>query len=92
MNQRLPTFQNNFLFLWSDSLREPLELISSHIADEPFGVLNSLFKYTYITRHRKREVRYETIHTSEGYGTVSNNHSLCVALFVYQPSKICSQE
>lgn len=65
---------------------KPLELIILRIADEPFGVLNSLFKYTCITRPRKREVRYETIPTSEGYGRVSNNRSLWVALFLYQPN------
>lgn len=86
MNQTPPAFQNNFLFLWSGSLIKPLELISLHTADEPFGVLNSLFKYNYVTRPRKREVRSETIPTSEGCGTVSNNHSLCMALFLCQPS------
>jgi len=85
MNQRPPAFQNSFLFLWSDSLIKPLELISLHITDEWFGVLNSFFKYTYVTKPRKREVRYETIPTSEGYGTVSNNRSCWVALFLYQP-------
>lgn len=86
MNQRPSAFKNHFLFLWSDGLIKPLEFINLHIADELFGVLNALFKYTNFTRPSKTEVRYETIPTSEGHGTVSNNHSLRVALLLYQPS------
>lgn len=81
MYERTPAFGNNFLFLRSDSLTKPLESFSLHIAYEPFGVSNSLFKYTYITRPRRREDRYEdryeTIPASEENGRMSNNCSFC---------------
>lgn len=74
------------LFLWSDCLKKPLEITSLHIADEPFGVLNSLFKYTHITKPWKRDIRCEAIPTSEGDEIVKNNHLFWMPLFLYQPS------
>lgn len=66
--------------------KKPLEITSLHIADEPFGVLNSLFKYTYVTKPWKRDIRCEAIPTSEGNGIVNNNHLFWMPVFLYQPS------